>query len=72
MAINPGYFKAGEVANPNGRPPGSRNKRTQELLDLLQSRGDKDPLDFLSEVISGNGEYPAGRGRPLFKKIFLW
>jgi hypothetical protein len=26
---------------------------------VLRSRGDKDPLDFLSEVISGNGQYPA-------------
>jgi hypothetical protein len=57
MAINPGYFKAGEVANPNGRPKGSRNKRTQEIIDLLQSRGDKDPLDFLSEVISSTNHY---------------
>ena len=31
----------------------------RRILDLLKSRGDKDPLDFLSEVISGNGEYPA-------------
>ena len=54
MSIDPGT-----TPNPRGRPPGSRNKRTQELLDLIQSRGDKDPLDFLSEVISGNGEYPA-------------
>jgi hypothetical protein len=52
-------FQPGNIANPEGRPKGSRNRRTQEILDLLKSRGDKDPLDFLSEVISGNGEYPA-------------
>ena len=58
MAINPGYFQPGEIGNPAGRPKGSRNKRTQEILDLLSSRGDKDPLDFLSEIVSGNGQYP--------------
>jgi hypothetical protein len=47
-------FQSGEAWNGNaaGRKPGSRNKRTQELLDLLSSRGDKDPLDFLSQIIS--------------------
>ena len=52
-------FVPGESGNPIGRPKGTRNKRTQEIIDLLQSRGDKDPLDFLSEVISGNGSYSA-------------
>jgi hypothetical protein len=42
----------GESSNPNGRPKGSRNKRTQEILDLIQERGDKDPLDALSKIIS--------------------
>jgi hypothetical protein len=40
-----------------GRPVGSRNRRTQEILDLIQQRGDKDPLDFLSEVISSTNHY---------------
>jgi hypothetical protein len=47
----------GHTNNPNGRPPGSRNKRTQEILDAIKSRGDKDPLDFLSEVITSNNTY---------------
>jgi hypothetical protein len=51
-------FQSGSAATISpGRPKGSRNKRTQEILDLLQSRGDKDPLDFLSEVISTNNHY---------------
>jgi hypothetical protein len=55
-----GRVQLGEIRNPNGRPAGSRNKRTQDIIDLLQSRGDKDPLDFLSEVVSTkNGQYPA-------------
>jgi hypothetical protein len=44
----------GQSGNPNGRPAGVRNKRTQEIVDLLQSRGDKDPLDALSEIITKN------------------
>jgi hypothetical protein len=55
-------FQSGEEwqksgGNAKGRVPGSRNKRTQEILDLIQSRGDKDPLDFLSEVISSENHY---------------
>jgi hypothetical protein len=61
MSNNPNlhnqYWKPGESGNPNGRPSGSRNKRTQEILNLLQERGDKDPLDFLSEVITSNNHY---------------
>jgi hypothetical protein len=52
-------FQPGNVSNPNGRPKGSRNRRTQEILDLLQGRGDKDPLDYLSEVITTENNYPA-------------
>jgi Family of unknown function (DUF5681) len=52
-----GQFAGGESGNPNGRPKGARNKRTQEILDLIQQRGDKDPLDFLSEVISSTNHY---------------
>jgi hypothetical protein len=53
------------MANPNGnpawvpghkfgRPKGSRNRRRQEVIDLIQGRGDKDPLDALSEIITKN------------------
>ena len=52
-----GLFQKGQVANPNGRPVGSRNKRTKELLEMLEARGDKDPLDFLSDIIT-NGTDP--------------
>ena len=45
-------FQPGDVGNPNGRPKGTRNRRTQEILDLIQARGDKDPLDALSEIVS--------------------
>jgi hypothetical protein len=47
-------FEAGVSGNPNGRPKGARNRRTQEVLDLIQGRGDKDPLDALSEIVTTN------------------
>jgi hypothetical protein len=50
---NPNWI-AGQSGNPNGRPVGSRNKRTQEIIDLIQERGDKDPLDALSDIITTN------------------
>jgi hypothetical protein len=56
VAINPGYFKPGEVANPNGRPKGSRNKRTEDLWSRLEARGDKDPADILSSIASNENE----------------
>jgi hypothetical protein len=47
-------FYPGESGNPNGRKPGSRNRRTQEIRDLIQARGDTDPLDALSAIITTN------------------
>lgn len=47
-------FQPGAVSNPAGRPKGARNKRTQEILDLIQARGDTDPLDALSNIITTN------------------
>jgi hypothetical protein len=42
----------GQTNNRNGRPPGSRNRRTEEIWRLLEARGDKDPIDFLSNYVS--------------------
>ena len=42
----------GQTNNPKGRPVGSRNRRTQEILDLIKERGDVDPLVVLSEIAS--------------------
>ena len=41
---------------PQGRPAGSRNKRTKELLARLEARGDLDPADFLSALITDEKE----------------
>jgi Family of unknown function (DUF5681) len=54
MANDGHLWTKGETGNPNGRPKGSRNKRTQEILDLIQARGDKDPLDALSDIVTKN------------------
>src|SRR6516164_6797155 len=55
---NPNYrecgFQPGEVANPNGRPTGSRNKRTTEIIQQLIELGHKDPLVTLSELQNGS------------------
>ena len=48
MPVGNPNWTSGHSGNPEGRPKGSRNKRTQEILDLIQGRGDKDPLDALS------------------------
>jgi hypothetical protein len=45
-------YSPGESGNLNGRPRGSRNRRTQEILDAIRERGDKDPVDALSEIVS--------------------
>jgi hypothetical protein len=49
------YWQPGQSGNPAGRPKGSRNRRTVEMFELLESRGDKDPIDFLSDYIT-NGK----------------
>ncbi len=36
MATNPGYVKPGEVRNPNGRPPGSKNKIGRDFHDAYE------------------------------------
>jgi hypothetical protein len=53
-------FQSGEdwKGNAKGRAPGSRNKRTQEIINLIQSKPDyKDPLDFLADVIAQPNHY---------------
>ena len=45
-------YQPGVSGNPNGRPKGARNKRTQEIFDIIEARGDKDPIDVLSDIIT--------------------
>ena len=51
-------FKSGEEWNGNaaGRKPGTRNKRTEELFSRLEARGDLDPADLLSSIITNQNE----------------
>lgn len=45
-------FQPGQVSNPNGRKPGSRNRRTETLWGDLEAKGDIDPAVHLSSLVS--------------------
>jgi hypothetical protein len=46
-------WKKGQPSpNPRGRPVGSRTKATANMVAILNARGDLDPLDYLSKVMS--------------------
>src|SRR6516162_8229353 len=49
------YFQPGNTEGKD-RPPGSLNKRTNELRYRLQNRGDADPADFCSQIVSSPDE----------------
>jgi hypothetical protein len=60
-----GGFKPGEAGNPNGRPPGSRNKRTHLIIQQIIKSGGKDPLVRLSELVtSSQDESIAAASKP--------
>src|SRR5262244_2529351 len=48
-------FQPGHTLSP-GRRHGSRNKRTAEIFNRLESRGDLDPADLLSSIVTNNQE----------------
>jgi hypothetical protein len=43
-------FKSGMSGNPHGRPKGSRNKRTQTLIEAAHAGGEL-PLDYMLRVM---------------------
>jgi hypothetical protein len=49
-------YGPGESGNPNGRPVGSPNKKTEKIFRALEARGDKDPADFLSSIVTSEAE----------------
>jgi len=48
-------FQPGHTLSP-GRRPGSRNKRTAEIFHRLENRGDLDPADLLSSIVTNPQE----------------
>src|SRR5262249_52858575 len=50
MALSSTSFVNGQIGNPNGRPLGSRNKRTKEIIQQIIESNNKDPLITLSEI----------------------
>src|SRR5215510_4359870 len=40
----------------SGRPPGAVNRRSEELRRRLRDRGDVDPADFCSSIVSSPNE----------------
>jgi hypothetical protein len=48
-------FQSGHKLSP-GRQLGSRNKRNAEIFHRLESRGDTDPADLLSSIVTNNQE----------------
>ncbi len=56
MAQSDYHWHPGKSGNPNGRPAGARNKTSYALRERLKARGDKDPAEFLSELVSNESE----------------
>src|SRR5262249_44873897 len=54
MALSSTSFVNGQIGNPNGRPLGSRNKRTKEIIQQIVESNNKDPLITLSEISSSD------------------
>jgi hypothetical protein len=54
MALSSTSFVNGQIGNPNGRPLGSRNKRTKEIIQQIIESNNKDPLITLSEISSND------------------
>jgi hypothetical protein len=52
MALSSTSFQNGQIGNPNGRPIGSRNRRTKEIIQQIIESNNKDPLITLSEISS--------------------
>jgi hypothetical protein len=38
------------------RPPGTRNKKTERIFKDLEARGDRDPADLLSSIVTNEKE----------------
>ena len=50
MVFQPGHEHS------KGRPTGARNRSSYELREKLKARGDRDPAEFLSSIVSDNNQ----------------
>jgi hypothetical protein len=50
MGITATSWKPGQKVDGSGRPVGSRNNRTANIVKILMALGHKDPLETLSEL----------------------
>jgi hypothetical protein len=51
----PHYFQPGNTEG-KGRPPGKPNRRSLELQQRLKDRGDTDPAEYCSSIVSSDKE----------------
>jgi hypothetical protein len=49
-------YPPGQSGNSAGRPVGSRNKRDAEIWARLEARGDLDPADLLSSIVTNKDD----------------
>jgi hypothetical protein len=54
----PNPFPKGIGGNPRGRPKGSKDRTPRNVWELLRSRGDRDPLDILSQFANSEVTAP--------------
>lgn len=63
---NKGKFKKGTSGNPTGRPPGSRNKATRAMEELLEGES----LQILRKIIEKAKKGDAYAGRLCLERIY--
>jgi hypothetical protein len=61
MSVGNPNWVPGKSGNPTGRQPGTRNKRTEAIWTKLEDRGDLDPIEYLSSLVTNEKTPPEQR-----------